>query len=63
VKPRIQGGNGRFSLDSFGGIRYANYQINYIVKTQTMMIGVSYFYFYGFSGGFLFRKSAHAPSS
>jgi len=59
----IQTGNRRFSLDSSSGIRYAIYQNNYLVKTQTMMIGVSYFYFYGFFGGFLFRKSAHAPSS
>jgi hypothetical protein len=63
VKPRIEASHGRFSLDRLGGIRYAIY-LNYsIVMAQPMMIGVSYFYFYGFFGGFLFRKSAHAPSS
>jgi len=63
VKPRIEAGNGRFSLDRVGGIRYAIYLNHSKVMTQPMLIGVSYFYFYGFFGGFLFRKSAHVPSS
>lgn len=30
---------------------------------QAMLFGDVYFYFFGFFGGFLFRKSTHEPST